>query len=472
MFRELDGNQDPTLVEDLSVKRLWWKSPADSTFEVFNPRPGKPVVLEEVPKNFCTNDSSSTTRFYVSGKWSPLKMAAQPPTVEFIITPRKELLFSWTLRVGSKNTSHVMDAWYVKARRVKENTTTQLTDLDKELSNPVFNLTISCPDFPIIKTQLNVWTPGPYDPRNSASWDSEITVDVLDELEPSTVKKVQIEGAMVLDYVGFTEEGCLSLSSTGLITPRTGGECTEDREAVCEHQSCYTKEGDECVFPFKYKEVTYNNCTSVDVYQPWCATSFDETSEEILAWGLCLQDCPFLEPEVSCLTPPPVPQFGLRNDSGGPPLFQNYFSDWFNLHFTNNTDGSMNHTHYRVARGQRARLWQPWMKYDSTQENETGLEFIAMTKEDHFNDVYQIMPNDSIAVYTCPNGWVFNNSNNISHTARCLNWTWTADFDTAMPCVRKSNKLNVITFLSLCWPTLLIVLFQLCFVMKTRSHHL
>ena len=124
VFRELDGNQDPTLVEDLSVKRLWWKAPADSTFEVFNPRPGKAVVLEEVPKNFCTNDSSSTTRFYVSGKWSPLKMAAQPPTVEFIITPRKELLFSWTLRVGSKNTSHVMDTWYVKARRVKENTTT------------------------------------------------------------------------------------------------------------------------------------------------------------------------------------------------------------------------------------------------------------------------------------------------------------------------------------------------------------
>ena len=424
-------------MEDLSQRRLWWKSPDDSTFEVFSPRPGKTVVLEGIPTNFCTNDSSSTTKFYISGQWSPIKMAALPPTVEFIITPRKELLFSWTLRVGSKNTSHVMDAWYVKARQVRSNTTTQLTDLDKELSNPNFNLTISCPDFPIIKTELNMWSPGPYDPRISANWDSEITVDST--MDPSTVKKISIEGAMVLDYVGFTQEGCLSLSSTGLITPRTGDECNEARETVCEHQSCYTKEGDECVFPFKYKDVTYNNCTSVDVYQPWCATNFDDNLEEILAWGLCLPDCPSMEPEVSCLSPPPIPQFGLRNDSGNI-IFENYASDWFTLHFTNNSDGTVNHTHYRVTRAQRARLWQPWMKYDAAEENETSLEFIAISKEDHFNDVYSIMPNDSTAVYTCPIGWVFNNSNNISHTARCLNWTWTADFNTAMPCVRKSNK--------------------------------
>ena len=114
----------------------------------------------------------------------------------------------------------------------------------------------------------------------------------------------------------------------------------------------------------------------------------------------------------------------------------------FTLHFTNNSDGTVNHTHYRVTRAQRARLWQPWMKYGAAEENETSLEFIAISKEDHFNDVYSIMPNDSTAVYTCPIGWVFNNSNNISHTARCLNWTWTADFDTAMPCVRKSNILE------------------------------
>ena len=109
---------------------------------------------------------------------------------------------------------------------------------------------------------------------------------------------------------------------------------------------------------------------------------------------------------MSCLSPPPVPEFGSRNDSGKI-LFQNYFADWFTLEFQNNTDGSINHKHYnvvnvwliepsvlvwinRVTREQRARLWQPWMKYDATEENETSLEFIATTREDHFNDVYQI----------------------------------------------------------------------------------
>ena len=84
-----------------------------------------------------------------------------------------------------------------------------------------------------------------------------------------------------------------------------------------------------------------------------------------------------------------MPEFGSRDDSGKI-IFQNYFADWFTLEFQNNTDGSLNHTHYRVTREQRARLWQPWMKYDATEENETSLEFIATTREDHFNDVYQI----------------------------------------------------------------------------------
>ena len=78
----------------------------------------------------------------------------------------------------------------------------------------------------------------------------------------------------------------------------------------------YTKEGRECVFPFKYKEVVYTKCTSIDVYQPWCATEFNTADNLIGGWGLCLEDCEYEEPIVSCLEPPPVPQFGIRNNSG------------------------------------------------------------------------------------------------------------------------------------------------------------
>ena len=94
--------------------------------------------------------------------------------------------------------------------------------------------------------------------------------------------------------------------------------------------------------------------------------SLEMDGTSIVSWGLCLPDCPYVEPEVSCLVPPPVPKFGLRDESGEP-LFENYESSWFRLDFLNNTDGdgSLNHTHYKISRNQRDRLFQPWMEYQS-----------------------------------------------------------------------------------------------------------
>ena len=70
-----------------------------------------------------------------------------------------------------------------------------------------------------------------------------------------------------------TQHGdCLSLAPNGLILQQFGAECNQSQDALCEHQSCYTKEGFECLFPFSYKGVVHDQCISEDVYQPWCAT--------------------------------------------------------------------------------------------------------------------------------------------------------------------------------------------------------
>ena len=157
---------------------------------------------------------------------------------------------------------------------------------------------------------------------------------------------------------------------------------------------------------------------------------------QITSWGLCLPDCPYIVPEVVCLDPPAVPKFGSRNSTGAP-VEENYSSTWFNLNFIDNSDGSFNLTHYSITRAQRDILYQPLTPYDASQLVETSLSFIATSKDDHFNDVYQIMPNDTSVEYECPLGWVFQDSHNISHFAYCRNWTWIIDFDTSKPCVRK-----------------------------------
>ena len=131
------------------------------------------------------------------------------PTVQFVITPKRALPYNWILKVGSGNASHMMDTWSVEDKQTTANVTTVLADLPQDLTDQSFNLTISCAEFPVFKTQLNMWAPGPNNPRNSNVWDSEVTVDG----NHTDMRKVQVEGAMLIDYIGFALDGCLTLST-------------------------------------------------------------------------------------------------------------------------------------------------------------------------------------------------------------------------------------------------------------------
>ena len=56
---------------------------------------------------------------------------------------------------------------------------------------------------------------------------------------------------------------------------------------------CRTYDRVTCVFPFKYKGVTYNECTKVDSDSPWCANRVDSDGKVVYGeWGDCAQGCP------------------------------------------------------------------------------------------------------------------------------------------------------------------------------------
>ena len=183
---------------------------------------------------------------------------------------------------------------------------------------------------------FNYWNPG-NDPnalvRTKANWDTEYTVS--SEINSTDITEIHIKGGMNIYFANFTEDKCLALSANGLVVPMNGPDCALSKKTVCEFQSCYTKEGNECIFPFTYKEVVHQKCISDDVYQPWCATKIFNGTTNIEKWGLCLDDCVREEPLPSCLSPPTVPMFGIRNSSMHP-QFENYASNWFALSFLNN----------------------------------------------------------------------------------------------------------------------------------------
>ena len=75
--------------------------------------------------------------------------------------------------------------------------------------------------------------------------------------------------------------------------------------------ACMTTVGKKCLFPFKYKndsnpDLTYQICSSLDVYRPWCPTKLDE-SLWVLEWGDCLDDCPSEIPRKVCIDEPNFP---------------------------------------------------------------------------------------------------------------------------------------------------------------------
>ena len=61
----------------------------------------------------------------------------------------------------------------------------------------------------------------------------------------------------------------------------------------CKSKKCKPVAKYRCLFPFKFKNKTYNSCTKVENNGiDWCATTVDKTTLEARKWGNCTESCP------------------------------------------------------------------------------------------------------------------------------------------------------------------------------------
>merc|ERR1711953_1270416 len=75
--------------------------------------------------------------------------------------------------------------------------------------------------------------------------------------------------------------------------------------------SCVTGTGSTCVFPFKYKDVEYYQCTYAESPLPWCATQTDSSGSVVTGkWGDCQ-----ISTSSSC-TAPSLSLTSCTTDSG------------------------------------------------------------------------------------------------------------------------------------------------------------
>ena len=183
--------------------------------------------------------------------------------------------------------------------------------------------------------------------------------------------------------INGTTKGCVEVTSGNLLNTKLDEGCEKVRKPACEYKACMTSKGKPCLFPFIYKNQThpyleYNICSGLDVYRPWCPTKLDDL-QNIIEWGDCLEDCPSEPINSACLSDPIFPAIADGSD-----------------HAVN-----------------------------ATTEYITGISVVT----NEFDYV----------TFTCPEGYVFKESNNKTHYALCINWEFIYLFDIEANCVCKFN---------------------------------
>ena len=219
--------------------------------------PKSAIVKIYPPSGLC--DQNSKAKFFMKGQWLTGRITDTPQIIFKVNSTT--VLFQFEFRTGDSRASFSKyGVWSViNGANTTLGSEVVLSDLDPKLGTVDYNLTITCVNFAVtgsFKVTVNYWDPSG-DPngivRNPINWD--IVAPVNKAVGIADVSEVRVQGNPTIYYVGFTADQCLGLAPNGLVLALSGADCTQSNKAVCEYKSCYTTDGNECIFPFYYKNV-------------------------------------------------------------------------------------------------------------------------------------------------------------------------------------------------------------------------
>lgn len=286
---------NPNNIVDYSKERSWVESLRAAGTLVENEEKGLKFQFHQA---LCEDN----LEFRVWGNFSSKRLDVNRPVIKAIVD-KNNIAFRWVFYKGGVigDDADETDAFTVNA--VVDGQQTPVVEVPLpglDLKNHLnFTLVLDCP-----KEGSNRY----FDITMNDEWTGRVKFN--DSWVPG-IHTLQLAGGIetgTAAYMGDPEKSCLLLTKNGRVEPKYDGDCDQSLPTVCEHQFCYTRDGFQCIFPFTYKGIVYKNCSSQDLFKPWCPTTLDSAGE-ILEWGFCLEDCPFEEPAPSCIDPPPVPSF-------------------------------------------------------------------------------------------------------------------------------------------------------------------
>ena len=156
-----------------------------------------------------------------------------------------------------------------------------------------------------------------------------------------------------------------------------------------------------------------------------------DKDKNILEWALCNENCPREDIPSVCMNPPKLPSFSSNPTSVDMKSIL-FTSSWFDI-----KPAPANGSVYLLS-AVRTRRHQPGWKYDVS--NTTDSMFVY-TEDNHVDlaDLYPIFSANHTVNYTCPEGYVFDHSNNILMSLTCINGTWRSHtfFNASKFCTRK-----------------------------------